>query len=167
MTNAKVRVRRTAGESFPWEMLPASELKLAASATAGKFSSADRLKTRKRGDLISKALAELKLPDLAQFHSSPENKRTEPASYMARYALEYVSSYPSRKRKGWSDECASRVALETPGHYTANSPPSRFGRYSWSRNEPSGGAACHGRAGSSAARKVRDLYLSVGRTLAA
>ena len=35
--------RRAAGESFPWAMLPASELKLAASATAGKFSSADRL----------------------------------------------------------------------------------------------------------------------------
>ena len=37
-------VRRAAGVSFPWAMLPASELKLAASATAGKFSSADRRK---------------------------------------------------------------------------------------------------------------------------
>ena len=35
--------RRAADESYPWAMLPASELKLAASATAGKFSSADRL----------------------------------------------------------------------------------------------------------------------------
>ena len=38
------QLRRAAGESFPWAMLPASELKLAASATADKFSSADRLK---------------------------------------------------------------------------------------------------------------------------
>ncbi len=36
-------IRRPAGESFSWTMLPASELKLAASATAGKFSSAARL----------------------------------------------------------------------------------------------------------------------------